>query len=236
MVDRRVTDVAEFDSDHRLIQLKDRQRKLLDRLADIETRERSMLAEVIHDEPVQLIVAAILRVDSLGRRLSAADGKELERAASMLELAVDKLRNLIVIALTPPDLTEGIGVALRDLAEGIFSGSTAFELVGDSHVNLTDAAKGTAYRVFREALINVRQHARSKHVTLQLAERNGMVDMMLIDDGVGSESLDAGRGHLGVATMRARADAEGGFLHFDSAPGAGTTVTLSLPVKNGDAR
>jgi signal transduction histidine kinase len=53
---------------------------------------------------------------------------------------------------------------------------------------------------------------------------------------VGSESLDAGRGHLGVATMRARADAEGGFLHFDSAPGAGTTVTLSLPVKNGDAR
>jgi signal transduction histidine kinase len=59
-----------------------------------------------------------------------------------------------------------------------------------------------------------------------------MVEIMLIDDGMGSESLDAGRGHLGVATMRARADAEGGFLHFDSAPGVGTTVTLSLPVKN----
>ena len=191
-----------------------------------------MLAEVIHDEPVQLIVAAILRVDSLGRRLSTTDGQELEQAASMLELAVDKLRNLIVIALTPPDLTEGLGVALRDLAEGIFSGSTAFELVGESHVNLTDAAKGTAYRVFREALINVRQHARSQHVTLRLAEHNGMVEMMLIDDGVGSESLDAGRGHLGIATMRARADAEGGLLRIDSTPGVGTTVTLSLPAKN----
>ena len=232
MVDRRGTDVAEVESDHRLIELKDRQRKLLDRLADIETRERSMLAEVIHDEPVQLIVAAILRVDSLGRRLSTTDGQELEQAASMLELAVDKLRNLIVIALTPPDLTEGLGVALGDLAAGIFSGTTAFELVGESHVNLTDAANGTAYRVFREALINVRQHARSQHVTLQLDERNGMVEMMLIDDGVGSESLDAGRGHLGIATMRARADAEGGILRIDSTPGVGTTVTLSLPARN----
>jgi signal transduction histidine kinase len=154
----------------------------------------------------------------------------------MLESAVDKLRNLIVIALTPPDLTEGLGVALGDLADGIFSGSTSFELVGESHVNLTDAAKGTAYRVFREALINVRQHARSKHVTLKLAESNGMVDMMLIDDGVGSETLDAGRGHLGIATMRARADAEGGTLRIDSTPGVGTTVTLSLPAKNGGLR
>ncbi len=234
MVERSGTDVAELARDPRLTELKDRQRKLLASLADIETRERSVLAEVIHDEPVQLIVAAILRVDSLAGRLSAADGRELEAAATMLESAVDKLRNLIVIALTPPDLTGGLGFALRDLAEGIFLGSTVFELVGDPHVNLTDAANGTAYRIFREALINVRQHARSQRVILRLAEHKEMVEIMLIDDGVGSESLDSGRGHLGIATMRARADAEGGFLHIDSAPGAGTTVSLSLPVKNVD--
>jgi len=231
VVDHRDTDIAELDRDQHVAELKDRQRKLLDRLADIETRERSMLAEVIHDEPVQLIVAAILRVDSLGRRLSTTDSQEMERVATMLELAVDKLRNLIVIALTPPDLTDGLGAALRDLALGIFAGTAVFELIGDAHVNLTDAAKSSAYQVFREALINVRQHARSQYVTLRLAERNGMVEMMLVDDGVGSESLDAGAGHLGIATMRARADAAGGMLRIDSTPGAGTTVTLSLPAK-----
>lgn len=236
MVERCVTDLVESDNDPCVSELKDRQRKLLDRLADIETRERSVLAEVIHDEPVQLIVAAILRVDSLTRRLSSADGQELEQAATMLESAVDKLRNLIVVALTPPDLTDGLGVALRDLAEGIFMGSTAFELFGDPHVNLTDAAKGTAYRIFREALINTRQHARPERVTLRLAEHNGMVEIMLIDDGVGSTSLEAGRGHFGIATMRARAEAEGGFLHIDSVPEIGTTVTLLLPARNGGAR
>lgn len=51
----------------------------------------------------------------------------------------------------------------------------------------------------------------------------------LTDDGVGSASLDAGAGHLGMATMRARAEAEGGTLHIESVPGLGTVVTLTLP-------
>jgi signal transduction histidine kinase len=58
-----------------------------------------------------------------------------------------------------------------------------------------------------------------------------MVEMMLIDDGVGSASLDAGRGHLGIATMRARADAEGGQLQIESEPGMGTRVRLSMPAR-----
>ena len=47
------------------LQLSDELRGLLGQLAGIETRERSVLAEVIHDEPIQLIVAALLRVDLL---------------------------------------------------------------------------------------------------------------------------------------------------------------------------
>jgi CheY-like chemotaxis protein len=52
----------------------------------------------------------------------------------------------------------------------------------------------------------------------------------LTDDGVGSLTLDAGAGHLGMATMRARADAEGGDLQIESVVDLGTVVTLSLPV------
>ena len=51
----------------------------------------------------------------------------------------------------------------------------------------------------------------------------------LTDDGVGAISLDAGPGHLGMATMRARADAEGARLDITCTPGAGTTVVLTLP-------
>ena len=51
----------------------------------------------------------------------------------------------------------------------------------------------------------------------------------LTDDGVGATRLNAGPGHLGMATMRARAEADGGRLDVTSAPGAGTTVVLTLP-------
>jgi CheY-like chemotaxis protein len=85
------------------------------------------------------------------------------------------------------------------------------------------------YRIFREALGNVRKHARASKATLRLEHRDGLIVISLTDDGVGSASLDAGTGHLGMATMRARADAEGGKLHIESVPGLGTIVTLTLP-------
>ena len=195
--------------------------------------ERSLLAEVIHDEPIQLIVAAMLRVDNLSKRQSTADAAELDRAATLLEAAVDRLRNLIVVALTPPDLSIDLAVALRELAEGIFIGSVTFEMYGNAHTRLTDAAKSAAYRILREALVNVPKHAAARNVTVRLDERDGMVEFALTDDGIGAESLEAGPGHLGLATMHARADAEGGHIRISAKAGEGTTVTLALPVMNG---
>jgi CheY-like chemotaxis protein len=116
------------------------------------------------------------------------------------------------------------------LARSIFTGTpTVFTVVGPDHVPLSIPAKEATYRIFREALANTRKHAQATHVTLRLMQQHGLIVISLTDDGVGSASLDAGAGHLGMATMRARADAEGGQLHIESVPGLGTVVTLTLP-------
>jgi signal transduction histidine kinase len=232
IAEARARDVMERDRDRRLRELVDRQRELLDQLAEMETRERSLLAEVIHDEPIQLIVAAILRVDNLSTRQSTADAEELDRAATLLETAVEGLRNLIAVRLTPADLSIDLGIALRDLVEGIFVGTVTFRMVGDPQVSLTDAAKGAAYRILREALVNVHQHARAMNVTIRFDERDGMVVFVVTDDGLGADHFEAGSGHLGLAT-RARAAAEGGQFQITGVLGEGTTVTLSLPASTG---
>jgi signal transduction histidine kinase len=196
----------------------------------METRERSLLAEAIHDEPIQRIVAGILRLDHLSQRLDQTSRTELDEVIEQLVTTVDWRRNLIVVALSPPDLTAGLGPALAGLARGIFTATpTVFTVSGLYHVPLSVPAKETTYRIFREALGNVRKHAHANNAALRLEERDGQVVISLTDDGVGSASLDAGSGHLGMATMRARADAEGGQLHIESVPGLGTVVTLSLP-------
>ena len=61
------------------LEMTDELRGLLGQLAGIETQERSVLAEVIHDEPIQLIVAAILRIDLLHAHSTGTDAVTIGR-------------------------------------------------------------------------------------------------------------------------------------------------------------
>ncbi|MET0967493.1 MAG: ATP-binding protein, partial [Nakamurella sp.] len=213
----------------RLHQLIAEQRELLEQLSGVEERERILLAEAIHDGPMQLVVAVMMRLETMGMNGGRMDEVQLEISIETLETSIRNLRTLI-IALTPPDLSRGLGVALRQLAEGIFMGTTTeITVLGLAHVHLTALSKGNAHRILREALVNTRKHARATHVVLELTEENNTVIARLTDDGVGATSFDAGPGHLGMATMRARADAEGARLDISCSPGRGTTVVLTLP-------
>ena len=130
-----------------------------------------LLAEAVHDDPIhRIITAAALRMDVLGAALPAEQTREVDELAGMLETALDRLRTLIV-ALTPLDLTRGLGMALHDVAEGIFVGTTVtISLSGVSHVGLGASTKATAYRIVREALVNARKHAHAKTITLHVEE------------------------------------------------------------------
>jgi PAS domain S-box-containing protein len=207
-----------------------RHHQLLEQLADLETRERTELAEGIHDEPIQHLAAGIMRLDYLSAHVDPVTRDELDRVAGQLETTADWLRNLIVVALNPPDLAAGLGPALAGLAKSIFAGTpTVLGVEGSDQAALTAPAKETAYRVLREALVNIRKHARATVVTLRIEERGDVVVLALSDDGIGSNSLDAGPGRPGVAAMRARAEASGGYLNIESIEGLGTEVTLTLP-------
>ena len=231
VAEHRVRQLVEREGEERLAELSEQQRELLSELAGMETRERSQIAESIHDEPIQLIVAAAMRIDFL-RNAAPGGDDELNRLATLLESSVDWLRNLIQVDLSPPDMTRGIGEALRELADGIFGGNRPLQIVGPMDVNLTPSANAAAYRILREALINAHKHAHAETVTLRIEQLDRMVVFSVSDDGVGAGDL-AGPGHLGLATMRARAEAEGGQLHVQSTPGAGTTIVLTLPITGG---
>jgi signal transduction histidine kinase len=207
------------------------QRDLVAQLDDTESRERGRLAEAVHDEPLQLVVAAMLRLDSLRETLPERARQPLDDIAEMLRVSVDMLRTLTA-DLTPPDLRTGLGDALERLATAVFLGSaTTVHVVGPKHVPLGLEAKVTAYRIAREALVNARKHAQARLVTVELSEDSDSVRLRLTDDGIGIEHLDAGPGHVGVASMRARATAGNALLTIDSAPGRGTIVSLVLPTR-----
>ncbi len=90
------------------------------------------------------------------------------------------------------------------------------------------------FRIAQEALANARKHARARTVRVELAEREGGVVLRVRDDGIGFRVGAVGppvAGHLGLPSMRERAQMAGGWCRVDSSPGAGTTVEAWVPLR-----
>jgi signal transduction histidine kinase len=88
------------------------------------------------------------------------------------------------------------------------------------------------YRIAQEALRNAAKHAHATTVRTELADTDAVVRLTVADDGRGveEETLRGSQpGHLGVDTMRYRAELAGGRCTINSVPGAGTTVAVELP-------
>jgi signal transduction histidine kinase len=83
--------------------------------------------------------------------------------------------------------------------------------------------------------MNVRKHARARSVAVRLSAEDEYLIAEVRDDGVGFEPEGVPNGHLGLGTMRQRADLLGGTLEVRSAPGRGTTIRLTLPLRPGSA-
>ena len=86
------------------------------------------------------------------------------------------------------------------------------------------------YRIAQEALHNIVKHARASTVTVTVAGERGAVTLRIVDDGAGFDPGGSFPGHLGLRSMAERAEKLGGTLAIESAPGAGTTIRVSIPI------
>jgi signal transduction histidine kinase len=197
------------------------------RLITAHDEERRRIERDIHDGAQQQLIAAAacLGLARQGTR-DPAIALQLTRAGDLLTAAMRDLR-AIVRGMRPAALADhGVAVALREHASTTPLGYH-LEVLGDARFDET--VEATLYWCGREALQNVTKHADATRVHLEVTDDVGAAQLTVCDDGCG---FDPGTVHNGEGrrNLADRVAAIGGSFHLDSRLGAGTTLTVHIPV------
>jgi len=162
------------------------------------------------------------------RRLQRSLPREAQVLNPALDAAVDEVAGAIADLRTiaagvrPPRLDEGLAAALADLARG---SAVPVDVVA-SPDRAPPEIEAAAYFVACEALTNAIKHASPTRVAVRTSREDGVLRVLVSDDGVGGAHPTSGSGLPGMAD---RVAAHGGTLSVDSPQGAGTRVAVELP-------
>jgi len=218
---------AQVASSHRELQA------LTRRLLSVQEDERRTLAHELHDDIGQAITA--IKLSAHAALDEDAPERRHEDLTDIIEVADDtihKLRNLAHL-LRPPQLDVlGLEAALRGHANNVFRNAAAGVTLDIDIQTLPQRPapeiEQVCFRIAQEALTNALRHANADRIALTLGDHDGQrLRLRVVDNGDGFNMADAHG--LGLVIMRERAQSVGGQLDIDTAPGAGSRITLLLP-------
>jgi PAS domain S-box-containing protein len=196
--------------------------------------ERQRLARELHDSVSQALYGIALGAKT-ARTLLEHNPRQasdpLEYVLSLAEAGLAEMRALI-FELRPESLEqEGLVTALEKQAAALRSRhEIAVEARLCEEPEATPEAKEALYRIAQEALHNTVKHARAERVEIRMRCDSGWIELEISDDGVGFEAVGEFPGHLGLRSMRERAERVGGRLEVEAAPGRGTMVRARIPL------
>ena len=206
-------------------------------LTRAEERERQRAAEIIHDQLQQLLALARIRLGIVLERITARPvRKSLTDLDRLLTESLEITRSLTA-ELSPAILRRsGLAAALRWLGRWYhdrFGLEVAVEI--DAEGEADDETRVMLFRAARELLFNVVKHARAPNAAVRLSRTSdGRARIAVSDKGEGfdPEMLRAGDGTgegFGLFSLRERLELLGGQFDVESAPGRGTSITISGP-------
>jgi signal transduction histidine kinase len=210
----------------------DERTRLLRRLVTVQEEERKHLAGIIHDDMLQTMIAAKMRMFLL-QGDDASDNETAQSIGAALDRAILHMRGLMT-DLHPQILDLGLVAAVeQSVAEFNDDGAITVSLLNNLRDDPSTIVAATLYRFVREGLNNAAKHAHGARVvvTLRGAQRIGF-GARVNDDGPGFTPLADGRsplGHMGLSSMHERAEALGGWARVATSTARGTSVEVWLP-------
>jgi len=207
-----------------------------------QEEERRKIARELHDSIGQSLAAIKFKVENvlekLDRGCEESVGESLEMIIPVVRSAMEEARR-IYTGLRPTLLDDlGIIATLSWFCRE-FAG-TYRKIYVESQIDLEEGMiperlKIVIFRIVQEALNNIARHSRAELVNLDLAKKDGRIELTVEDNGIGFD-LDAilaksgNEKGLGIAGMKERTELSGGSFKIESTKGEGTVIRVAWPV------
>ncbi len=199
--------------------------------------ERMRLGREIHDTLLQSLAGLALQLDGLAGRVAGADAgaaSQLQRVREQMARHMLEVRESIWDLRSPDprprSLVDAIGDGVRRLVASDVT--LQVDVVGTPRP-CPERVGQHLLRIAREAVLNAVRHGKARCISLTLAYDRRALRLTVADDGCGFEPSAIATGdsaHYGLSAMRERAAAAGGSCVVASHPGAGTAITVELPL------
>jgi signal transduction histidine kinase len=203
--------------------------------------ERSRISRDLHDGILQTLLSIEMQLDVLRRRVTAVPDQVAAALANLqqtvrnegaeLRHMVTDLRPLRVQSADLVDLMRGFAERYRN------ESNVALDLLLDSvEPHAPDRVCREIFQIYREALNNIKKHAKASHVVVKLSQDDSRLVLVVDDNGEGfsfagrftGDELD--RLRLGPISIKERTRTVGGVLTVESNPGHGARLTVEIPL------
>jgi signal transduction histidine kinase len=211
---------------------------LLERAMDASRDERRRIAADLHDGVVQDLAGVSYSLSALAEqepdRLPPDARSTIAQAASATRATMRRLRSLL-LDIHPPSLrAAGLEAALADLVGPLAARGIEVELEVEDTGPLPEEVEQLLYRAAGEAIRNVSKHAEASRVSVRLRRLGSLLQLEVVDDGIGFAAEDRERrhaeGHVGLAIVEELAARLRGTLDVTAEPGRGTRFRLEVPL------
>ncbi|WP_088125097.1 sensor histidine kinase [Roseivirga misakiensis] len=199
--------------------------------------ERKRVAIDLHDRLGGILSMVKLHFSAVEEKIEKENPNKEKflTASELLDLAAGEVRNISHDMMSGVLAKFGLIPALEDLKTRI---SETGKLDLNLYVNIKDNLLSgeqelQLYRIVQELISNILKHSQATETNIQLNQNEGSVNLIVEDDGVGFDPkrLENADG-IGLSNLKARVAKLEGTFHVDSGKGAGTTISIDIPVEN----